>query len=96
MIALRDGIVGWSPYGWPALTTAPAAPQVDASDVRSYENAVRELPEGACTALFGSYNFWLYDTDRRGPCGLVPAERSIQHYAPTFDHLTFTAARRPK
>ena len=68
-----------TPYGWHALSTAPAAPQVDAIDVGAYENAVREFPEHPCTSLFGSYNFWLYGKDRRGPCGLAPAERSIQH-----------------
>src|SRR3954454_23670120 len=68
-----------TPYGWPALSSAPTAPRVDAIDVRAYENAVREFPEDSCTSLFGSYNFWLFDKDRTGPCGLAPAEPSIQH-----------------
>jgi hypothetical protein len=31
-------------------------------------------PEGApsCASLFGSYNWWLFDSDRQGPCGLRP------------------------
>lgn len=26
----------------------------------------------ACTSLFGSYNWWLFSSDRQGPCGLGP------------------------
>jgi hypothetical protein len=25
----------------------------------------------ACAPLFGSYNWWLFSSDRQGPCGLV-------------------------
>jgi hypothetical protein len=37
----------------------------------------------ACTSLFGSYNGWLFSSDRQGPCGLGPAATT-----PVPDHLS--------
>ena len=37
--------------------------------VVAYEKAMRDL-RGSCTSLMGSYNYWLFDKDRTGPCGL--------------------------
>jgi hypothetical protein len=74
--AINGGLTSSSatPYGWPAVSTAPRPPEIAAVDVRAYETAVRDFRAGSCTSLFGSYNFWLYDKDRRGPCGLAGAD----------------------
>ena len=69
--AINGALSGSSatPYGWPAVSTAPV-PRVSAMDVRAYEEGVWDI-RGSCTSLFGSYNFWLYDKNRRGPCALA-------------------------
>ena len=59
-------------YGLPVASVAPTAGEVRAIDGLAYEKAVQDL-RGSCTSLFGSYNFWLYDKDSRGPCGLNAA-----------------------
>ena len=61
-----------TPYWWPAVSIAPPAAEV-ATDTVAYDKAVRDL-SGSCTSLFGSYNYWLFDKDSRGPCGLGVAD----------------------
>jgi hypothetical protein len=69
--AMNGALTGsWAtPYWWPALSIAPAASDVRGSDSVANERAVRDL-RGSCTSLFGSYNYWLFDNDSRGPCGM--------------------------
>jgi hypothetical protein len=55
-----------TPAWWP--TAAMAAPARNTEAMVS-EQAVQEMAH-PCTSLFGSYNFWLFDDDSRGPCGL--------------------------
>ena len=62
-----------TPYSWPAVAIAPPASDVRATDAVANDNAVRDL-RGSCTSLFGSYNFWLFDKGRTGPCGLAAAD----------------------
>jgi len=62
-----------TPYSWPAVAIAPPASDVRATDAVANDNAVRDL-RGSCTSLFGSYNFWLFDKGRTGPCGLGVAD----------------------
>ena len=59
---------GATPYWWPARFIQPAPSDVRATDSVATENAVRDL-RSSCTSLFGSYNYWLFDMDSRGPCG---------------------------
>lgn len=59
-------------YGWPPASIAQTAAEVGATDAFAREKAVRDL-RGSCASLFGSYNFWLYDKDSGGPCGLDAA-----------------------
>ncbi len=61
--AVASGLTG-------SAAPAPPASEVRVNDALAYEDAVREV-SGRCTSLFGSYNFWLYDNNRRGPCGLA-------------------------
>lgn len=70
--AMNAALTGsWGiPYGRPAVSIAPPAPEVYA-----YDKAVLDLRD-SCISLFGSYNFWLYDSGRRGPCGLGVAVRA--------------------
>lgn len=37
-----------------------------------------------CAPLFGSYNWWLFSSDRQGPCGLGPDATT----APVLDQLS--------
>lgn len=69
--AMNGALIGsWAtPYWWPALTNAPAGSEVRATDTVAYEESLRDL-RGSCASLFGSYNYWLFDIDRTGPCGL--------------------------
>src|SRR6266496_3017397 len=69
--AMNGSLKGsWAtPYWWPAVANAPPAPDVRATDTVAFDSAVRDL-RGSCTSLFGSYNFWLFDENSRGPCGL--------------------------
>ena len=68
MIGAFNG--SWAtPYWWPAIAIASPASEVHATDTVAYETAVRDL-RGSCTSLFGSYNYWLFDKDSGGPCGL--------------------------
>ena len=69
--AMNGALTGsWAtPYWWPALSIAPAGSEVRATDTVAYEKALRDL-RGSCTSLLGSYNYWLFDKDRTGPCGL--------------------------
>jgi hypothetical protein len=69
--AMNGALTGASstPYWWPALSSAPAVSEVRATDTVAYEKALRDL-RGSCTSLLGSYNYWLFDKDRTGPCGL--------------------------
>ena len=73
--AMNGALTGsWAtPYWWPAVAIASPASEVHATDTVAYEKAVRDL-RGSCTSLFGSYNFWLFDKDSRGPCGLAVAD----------------------
>jgi hypothetical protein len=69
--AMNGALTGsWAtPYWWPAVAIASPPSAVHATDTVAYEEAVRDLG-GSCTALFGSYNYWLFEKDSRGPCGL--------------------------
>jgi hypothetical protein len=69
--AMNGALIGsWAtPYWWPALSIAPAVSEVRATDTVAYEESLRDL-RGSCNSLFGSYNYWLFDRDRTGPCGL--------------------------
>ena len=69
--AMIEALTGsWAtPYWWPAVTIAPPASEVDPTDTVAHTEAVRDL-RGSCTSLFGSYNYWLFDKDSGGPCGL--------------------------
>ena len=59
----------WTPYWWsPAVSASPAA-EGRAPETTAYDIAVRDL-RGTCTSLFGSYNYWLFERDSQGPCGL--------------------------
>jgi hypothetical protein len=73
--AMNGALTGWwaTPYWWPAVAVASPPSEVRATDTAAYEQAVRDL-HGSCTSLFGSYNYWLFDKDSRGPCGLGVAD----------------------
>jgi hypothetical protein len=73
--AMNGALTGsWAtPYWWPAVTTAPAVSEVRATDTVAYEKSLRDL-RGSCTSLFGSYNYWLFEKDPTGPCGLGAAD----------------------
>ncbi len=72
MIGALNG--SWAtPYWWPAVAIASPASEGRAADTVAYEKAVRDL-RGSCTSLLGSYNYWLFDKDSRGPCGLAVAD----------------------
>ena len=62
-----------TPSSWPSAAIASPASDVRATDAVANEKAVRDL-RGSCTSLFGSYNFWLFDKGRTGPCGLGVAD----------------------
>ena len=62
-----------TPYWWPAVAVASQASADSVAETMAYEQAVREV-RGSCTSLFGSYNYWLFDKDSRGPCGLGLAD----------------------
>jgi hypothetical protein len=61
-------------YGWASVTSTPTAREAAAFDDRANEHAMPSFREARCYSLFGSYNFWLYDKDQRGPCGLGSPE----------------------
>jgi hypothetical protein len=61
-------------YGWTSVSTSPPATDAAALDDRANEHAMPSFREARCTSLFGSYNFWLFDKDQRGACGLVSPE----------------------
>ena len=69
--AMTGALHGWwaSPDWWPAVAVASPAAEDHATDTAANEQAVRDL-RGSCTSLFGSYNYWLFDRDSEGPCGL--------------------------
>jgi hypothetical protein len=73
--AMNGALTGaWAtPYWWPAVAVVRPGADIRAADKVAYEKAVREL-RGSCTSLFGSYNFWLFDKGRTGPCGLGVAD----------------------
>jgi hypothetical protein len=48
--------------GMPAVTTT--------SIVAAGHDGQDRTP--ACVSMFGSYDWWLFNTDRQGPCGLGP------------------------
>ncbi len=70
-LAMNGALTGvWAtPHWWPAVAIASPAAEVRATDAAAYEKAVRDL-RGSCTSLFGSYNYWLFDKDAGGPCGM--------------------------
>jgi hypothetical protein len=73
MIGAFNG--SWAtPYWWPAVAIASPASEGRAAETMAYEQAVRDV-RGSCTSLFGSYNYWLFDKDGTGPCGLGVAAR---------------------
>jgi hypothetical protein len=80
--AMNGALTGsWAtPYWWPAVASASPAPEARATDTVAYEKAVRDVL-GSCTSLFGSNNFWLFDIDRTGPCGLGVAAQGDGDYA---------------
>ena len=59
----------WTPYWWSAAVSASPAAEGRATETTTYDIAVRDL-RGSCTSLFGSYNYWLFERDSQGPCGL--------------------------
>jgi hypothetical protein len=73
--AMNGALTGsWAtPYWWPAVAIASPPSAVHAIDTGADAEAVRDL-RSSCTALFGSYNYWLFDKDSRGPCGLGVAD----------------------
>src|SRR5436853_2165326 len=68
---MNGALTGWwaTPQGWPVGRLASPAAEGRATDIGAYEKTVRDL-RGSCTSLFGSYNYWVFDKDRTGPCGL--------------------------
>lgn len=70
--AMNGALSGsWAtPSWWPAVSFAAMTSPAHATETVADENA--DL-RGPCTSLFGSYNFWLFDKDRTGPCGLGAA-----------------------
>jgi hypothetical protein len=73
MIGAFNG--SWAtPYWWPAVAIASPASEGRAADTMAYENAVRDVRD-SCTSLFGSYNYWLFEENRTGPCGLGVATK---------------------
>jgi hypothetical protein len=73
--AINEALTGsWAtPYWWPAVAIASRVSEGRVADTVAYQKAVEDL-RGSCTSLFGSYNFWLFDEDSRGPCGLAVAD----------------------
>ena len=73
--AMNGALTGsWAtPNWWPALAIASSDAQGRSAERQAYETAVRDV-RGSCTSLFGSYNFWLFDNDTSGPCGLGVAD----------------------
>jgi hypothetical protein len=81
--AISGGLTGSSatPYGWPAASTASPVREVRGIDPSAADDAMRDY-QGSCASLFGSYNFWLYNQDQRGPCGLAAASEERTSAAP--------------
>jgi hypothetical protein len=69
--AMNGALTGsWAtPHWWPAVAIASPPSEGRAADTVAYEQALPDL-RGSCTSMFGSYNFWLFDKDSQGPCGL--------------------------
>ena len=73
--AMNGALTGsWAtPAWWPAVSLAPTPAQARATEIVANERAVRDVRD-LCSSLFGSYNSWLFDKDRTGPCGLGVAD----------------------
>ena len=77
--AMTGALTGrWAtPYWWPAVAVVSPVSEGRATDAVAYEQAVRDL-RGSCTSLFGSYNYWLFDQDSLGPCGLGTTDTAVR------------------